>query len=251
MSSAVAALSALPPSVWRGSDLGATVVRACGTGWPALDAELPGGGWPARSLTEVLAAQATLLEFRLLGGALGQISARGGQIALVGPPKHPHLPGLVLQGIDARHLIWLRAETPAERLWTTEQLIKSNAAGAIVSWLPQARPEQIRRLQVCALGCEAPVFVCRPAAARNEASAAPLRLQAAMGLDWELLVEVFKRRGPVHAGVLQLPSVPGGLDALLTPRMRTPSTLVRSKESNGDALGSSATRSKPLHLASH
>jgi protein ImuA len=48
--------------------------------------------------------------------------------------------------LDERQFVWVQAELPAERLWVTEQLIKSNSAGAIVSWLPHARQEQLRRL---------------------------------------------------------------------------------------------------------
>ena len=66
-----------------------------------------------------------------------------------GPARHPHLPGLLHEGLDERKLVWICAEAPSERMWVTEQLIKSNAAGAIVAWLPQARQEQLRRLQVC------------------------------------------------------------------------------------------------------
>src|SRR4029079_4055954 len=102
-------------------------------------------------------------------------------------------PGLLHEGPEERQLVWIQAERPAERLWVTEQLIKANAAGAIVSWLPQARQEQLRRLQVCAQACERLVFLCRREAGRHEASAAPLRVHAAVGLDWELKVNVFKR----------------------------------------------------------
>ena len=41
------------------------------------------------------------------------------------------------------------ASSPAERLWVTERLIEIHAASLLVSWLPQARQEQIRRLQAC------------------------------------------------------------------------------------------------------
>ena len=99
----------------------------------------------------------------------------------------------------------------------------------LVSWLPQARPEQIRRLQVCAQACEGPVFLFRPAAAQHEASAAPLRVFATFGLDWALQVHVLKRRGPAHEGVVTLPSVPGGLEAVLTPRLLRPSQLVAAR----------------------
>ncbi|MFM2275978.1 MAG: hypothetical protein RL211_1850 [Pseudomonadota bacterium] len=197
-------------SIWRGNEFGTVVSDTVSSGWPALDQELPGGGWPCGSLAEVLSPQPSVLEWRLIGPALRQVVAKGGQVVVVGPPKHPHLPGLVHEGLDQRHLIWIQADAPAERLWVTEQLIKSNAAGAVISWLPQARQEQIRRLQIGAQGCDGLVFLFRPESAQHEASAAPLRLHATYGLDWELQVHAFKRRGPVHDGLVTLPSIPGG-----------------------------------------
>ena len=108
--------------------------------------------------------------------------------------------------------------------------MKANAAGLLVSWLPQARPEQIRRLQVCAQACDGPVFLCRPADAAHEASAASLRVQLGFGLDWELHVHVLKRKGPPHEGTLALPLVPGGLQSILTPRLRKPSALIAARD---------------------
>jgi protein ImuA len=166
-----------------------------------------------------------VLEWRLLGPALRSVLAAGLQLVVVGPPRQPHLPGLRHAGIDARQLIWIQAETPAERLWCTEQLIKSDACGALLAWLPQARPEQIRRLQVCAQACQGPVFLLRPAASRHQASAAPLRVLAGIAPDWSLRIEVLKRRGPVHEGELHLQAIPGGLEGVLTPRLRRPSGL--------------------------
>lgn len=231
----------LPPtlhqSLWRGSDLANAVSRVVPTGFAQLDAELPGGGWPCCSLTELLAPQSGVLEWRLLGPALRSVVANGEQVVLVGPPKHPHLPGLRHEGIDEHSLVWIQAETPAERLWVTEQLVKANATGALLAWLPHARPEQLRRLQVCALGCEAPVFLVRPEAARHEASAAPLRVRARFGVDWELRVQLLKRRGPALDDAIVLPSVPGGLAAVLTPRLRKPSRLLAASD-RVDALGS-------------
>lgn len=241
----VVAAGEVPQGVWRGSELGSQVEEVISTGWSALDAQLPGGGWPCRSLTEILAPQPAVVEWRLLGGAIGHVVKAGGQVVLIGPPKLPHLPGLMHDGANAGQLIWVKAETPAERLWVTEQMIKSDAAGIVVSWLPQARQEQIRRLQVCALACRAPVFLCRPEAARHESSAAPLRLHTTYGLDWELRVDVFKRRGPALDELLSLPSVPGGLAAVLTPRLLHPSRLNSPKESV-DAVGSTAPRERRL-----
>lgn len=236
-------LEALPRGIekllWRGTELSQNHTQVRPSGWQALDAELPGGGWPTHAVTEVLAAQPAVLEWRLLGPSLRAITADGSQVVVVGPPRVPHLPGLLHEGLDERNFIWIQADKPAERLWVTEQLIKANAAGAIVAWLPQARQEQLRRLQVCAQACEALVFLCRPQATRHEASAAPLRLQAAIGLDWQLHVEVFKRRGPAHDGTLTLPSIPGGLASVLTPRLLKPSTLIHREASH--AVGRTAT----------
>jgi protein ImuA len=152
-------------------------------------------------------------------------------VVLVGPPKTPHLAGLRHVGLDERQLVWIQADAPAQRLWVTEQLIKANAPGLLVSWLPQARQEQIRRLQVCAQACDGPVFLCRPIAAQHEASAAPLRLELGFGVDWELHVHLVKRKGPAHEGVLKLRSIPGGLEAILTPRLRRPSALIAARTS--------------------
>lgn len=224
----------LPPEVaaalWRGDELGSAASSVVSSGFSALDAELPGGGWPCHTLTEILQPQATVAEWRLLAPTMRQVVAKRQHVVVIGPPKSPHLPGLRLMGLDERQLVWIQAEAPAERLWVTEQVIKANAAGVLVAWLPQARQEQIRRLQICAQACDGPVFLCRPAAAEHELSAAPLRLQLRFALDWELQVRLLKRRGPVHEGVITLPSVPGGLDTLLTPRLRRPSALWAARD---------------------
>jgi len=228
---------AIERDIWRADQLGESVTEVLSSGWQSLDIELPGGGWPRRAVTEVLTTQPSVLEWRLLSPALRGVVASGGQIVVVGPARIPHLPGLRHEGLSERQLVWIQAEAPAERLWVTEQLIKSNSAGAIVAWLPQGRQEQLRRLQVCSQGCEGLVFLCRPESARHEASAAPLRVHAEVGIDWELRVNVFKRRGPVHEGQVVLPSVPGGLASVLTPRLAKPSVLI-SRGVTAGAVGS-------------
>ncbi|MGN6825924.1 translesion DNA synthesis-associated protein ImuA [Paucibacter sp. M5-1] len=230
-------------SVWRGDALGQGVNKVLSTGFAALDAELPGGGWPCGGLTEVLQAQPSLLEWRLIGPCLRSIVAGGAAVVVIGPPKRPHLPGLRHLGIEESDLVWIQAQAPSERLWCTEQLIKANAAGAILTWLPQARPEQLRRLQVLAQSCDGPVFVCRPIVAQHDPSPAPLRLLASPDLDWRLKVRIVKRKGPAHDGTLMLPSIPGGLVHVLTPRVMQPSQLIPSKEVPQHAVGSPDPRS--------
>lgn len=228
--------AAVAAALWRADQLGVPVSAVWPSGFAALDAQLPGGGWPGHGLTEILSPHSGTLEWRLLGPALRQVCAAGQSVVLVGPPLAPHAPGLRFEGIDERRLVWVQARTTAERLWSAEQLIKAQACGALVAWLPQARAAQIRRLQVLATQCGSPVFLCRPSHALRESSAAPLRVQAHVGLDWALHVDIVKRKGPPLAHTLHLASVPAALAGILTPRMRQPSRLMalRPDESNND-----------------
>ena len=239
-------------AVWRGTDIGQAEQTVVPTGFTALDAQLPGGGWPCQSLTELLQPQPSLCEWRLLAPALKQLVADGGQIVLVGPPKRPHAPGLAQLGLPESSLVWIAADTPAERLWTTEQLVKANPHGAVLAWLPQARAEQLRRLQVHAQACDCPVFLFRPELAQRDASPAPLRVLASLGMDWELHVQILKRKGGRQDGTIVLPSIPGTLARVLTPRLLRPSQLIsRTEASHANALGSAVDRRRHRQLASH
>lgn len=240
-------------ALWRGTDIGKSDHEVIGTGFEALDAELPGHGWPCNALTEVLQPQPSLCEWRLLSPALAKQVASGGQILLVGPPKRPHAPGLLKLGIAEKNLVWIAADTPAERMWTTEQLIKANPrGGAIMAWLPQARTDQLRRLQAHAQSCDCPVFLFRAEAAQFDASPAPLRVLATLGDDWQINVQILKRRGALLEGSIALPSIPGTLASVLTPRLLHPSQLIAKLETNNvHALGSVVNRRRLRAVAAH
>lgn len=183
--------------VWRADQLHQEPQAVLTSGHAELDAELPGGGWPVGQLTEVLQVQGGLHEWRLLLPALKQAVARG-PLVLIGAPHLPHLPALVAAGIPAAQLLRIDAHTPAERLWASEQVLRCRDLGALMAWLPQARPEQLRRLQLASTATQALVFAFRPEAARHESSPAPLRLTLRTAPDEQgLRVEVLKRRGPV------------------------------------------------------
>ena len=247
----------LPNSVsqalWRGTEVAQAGQTVVATGFEILDAQLPGGGWPCNALTELLQPQPSLCEWRLLSPALAGLVANGGQILLVGPPKRPHAPGLVKLGIADKNLVWIAADTPAERLWCTEQLVKANPrGGAILAWLPQARTEQLRRLQVHAQSCDCPVFLFRPEAAQLDASPAPLRVLTTLGQDWALQVRILKRKGALLDGTLVLSCIPGTLASVFTPRLLRPSQLIAKTEvSNVSTLGGAVTRRRLRQFAAH
>lgn len=222
--------------LWRGASLGAATEPTLPSGFAALDAQLPGGGWPLRAVTELLTPQPGVLEWRLLApalrhwwagqalpaGAAGRRAAKAAPalraLLLINPPHTPHLPGLQALGLPPQALVWVDAATPAQQLWAAEQAIKSRVA--VLAWLPEARPEQIRRLQVSALGSDVPAFLVRPERAGQQSSAAPLRLVVKPGDGWDLAVHLLKRRGPAHEGWLTLPAVPGAIEPLLTAARR-------------------------------
>lgn len=187
------------------------------TGHGLLNAELPGGGWPCGAVTEILQAQAGWLEWRLLRPGL---CPAGKPLLLIGPPHWPHLPAFMAQGVLPLQLLLLRAQQPAERLWAIEQALHCESFGLVLCWLPQARAEQLRRLQLAARACRYPVFLFRPLAARHESSPAPLRLALAAPNAMQLELDIFKRRGPLLCQPLLLEAPAPGLRPLLDWRAR-------------------------------
>jgi protein ImuA len=212
-------------ALWRGAELRPPPATVHASGWPALDAELPGGGWPTLSLAELLVSQPGVLEWRLLAPAVRPLVAAGGEVAVVAPPRPPGLAGLVQDGLDPERFWRYQVEEPARRLWVTEQLLKGNGCDVLISWLPEVRQEQLRRLQAHAQGFRGLCFIVRPGHALRDASPAPLRVTAALASDWDLRVRVVKRRGPAHDADLLLPATSGGLGRVLTPALMRPSEL--------------------------
>lgn len=195
-------------------------------------------------MTEVLLAQAAQAEWRLLSPALAQIVRQGGSVLLIAPPHSPYLPGLSREGLEEDRLIRVDARTPAERLWATEQALKAGCVSAVLSWLPQARPEQIRRLQACAAQHPGPLFVFRPAKAQVDSSAAPLRVLLNLGpCPHPLQVQIVKRRGPMLDQALRLSHWPRGLMPLLPSSLPIPLTPVTSPHPAPD------TPRRPHHAA--
>src|SRR5258706_5580543 len=86
------------PDIWRGQDLSRAGAPTVPSGFPELDAELPGGGWPAGALTEILPAHEGIGELRLLGPALAGLSQRGLRLVWVSPPPPPHASALAAAG---------------------------------------------------------------------------------------------------------------------------------------------------------
>ncbi len=236
----VAALAHVHPDVWHADALATPAGRVLATGDAALDAQLPGGGWPLGALSEILQPDGVHSEWRLLLPAL----ARSGTAAvvLVGAPHMPFGPALHAQGLRPQRLLWVQAQASAQRLWAAEQALRCAEVDAVLAWLPQARADQLRRLQMAAAEFDKLLWVLRPDQAQHESSPAVLRLWVGLadgdadaggdaGSPDALAVRVLKRRGPPLANTLQLHARPAWLAGLLAA----------SQTSSGDANPGDAT----------
>lgn len=201
-------------AIWRADTLAQPAGRVVRSGHAALDAQLPGGGWPVGALVEILQAHSAQNEWRLLLPALA--ASGSGPVVLVGAPHMPFGPGLSAQGLAPRRLLWVRAPTPAARMWACEQALRCAPVDAVLAWLPQARADQLRRLHMAAAEHGKLLFVLRPAQAQTESSPAVLRLLASLQPGGDgVQLDILKRRGPPAAQPLQLPARAARLVALL------------------------------------
>jgi hypothetical protein len=193
------------PALWRGGGAGGP--ETVPTGFRALDARLPGGGWPLDTLIELLVPAAGVGEIRLLLPALRSLSAAGTEprwIAWLAPPHLPYAPALAAAGLDPAHMLVVRPRAGVDRLWAMEQALRSGACAAVLGWVGEARDPMLRRLKLAAEEGRTPAFMLRPASHRGEHSPAALRLALAArasGLD----VEILKSRGGSPARVERIP----------------------------------------------
>jgi hypothetical protein len=217
-SSTLATLLACP-DIRRGGAVGAMAQPGVPSGFAALDAVLPGGGWPSGSLTELLPRHAGIGELRLLGGALAALGQRGQGIAWIAPPFPPYAPALAAAGIDLARVLVVETRSREETLWAAEQALASRACGAVLVWPEAVRYAALRRLQLAAESGRACAFLFRPPEAARESSPAVLRL-GLEARDGGLAVHLLKRRGPALAQ-------PVVLDAFAVPRRTPPDALDR------------------------
>ena len=192
------------PDVWRGDRLATAALPTVSSGFAALDAVLPGAGWPRGALTELLLDDGGLGELSLLMPALAQIKAQGGWSILIAPPHQPLASAWAAAGADLARLAVVSPALPRDALWAAEQALSSAAPQAVLCWGGHPDTCQLRRLQVAAAAGNALAFLFRPAHAAAQASVAPLRLKLFAGAQGALAVQILKRRGPPLAQPLTL-----------------------------------------------
>ncbi|MDE2394258.1 MAG: translesion DNA synthesis-associated protein ImuA [Burkholderiales bacterium] len=231
----------LHPALWRAHQLGRQREAGWASGFAELDAVLPGAGWPARALTELLLAHPGIGEMRLLCPVLAAVQQQQRSVILFDPPALPFASALAACGLDLQQLYVVRSHAAqrgraggplpaADILWALEQSLASGQVGALLAWLPaRLAADSLRRLQLAAQAHDGPAFLLREEAARLRPSPAPLRLLLRPAGPDELRLQLLKRRGPPLARPLTLALAPVLAPALRARALRSSALPARSE----------------------
>ena len=201
------------PGVWRGGELEHAPNEVVATGHEALDRELPGGGWPVGTLTEVLHDAVGVGEVAFLCGALARASEGGRLVAWIGAPHLPYAPALSAAGLALERCLVVEPAHREDALWAAEQALRSGACAAMLLWLAgspahgsRARSDDyawLRRLQMAAQAGRSMAVLYRSTA--EEACSTPAHLRVvACACEGALALRIPKRRGPPLAAPIRI-----------------------------------------------
>jgi hypothetical protein len=162
------------PAIWRGDDC-APEPAAVPSGFAALDAALPGRGWPQGALTELLLEREGIGEIRLTLPALAHVQAQQRDVVWIAPPHRPYAPALAAAGLDLARFFIVHCKAPKDALWAFEQALRAPECGAAFAWLSTHDERALRRLQVAARDGRMgrAVAAARPARQRHRHTVAP------------------------------------------------------------------------------
>ena len=211
------------PHIWRGGERRPSW-RTRSTGFEALDQHLPGRGWPATGLTEIVVDQYGIGELSLLMPALVRVGRSseqsGGWIVWVSPPFIPYAPALRRHGIDLSRVLLVHktvhkseyrsGDDPShesdpeslrappggrhDSLWAMEQALRFGSCTVVLAWVQSADETALRRLQLAAEEGQCWAVLFRPPEALNQRSPAALRIRL-MRADGLTQVKILKCRG--------------------------------------------------------
>lgn len=194
------------PCLWRaggGSFSGRTVVPS---GYAALAAQLPGGGWPCPALIEVLHDRSGIGELSLFLPALRHLcETRASAIAWFNPPHLPYPPALAEYGLGLTRMLVSKSLTGQSVLWAMEQALRSGACAAVLAWTETTDSHALRRLKLAASEGACLGFLFRSLRHRAHPSPANVRL-ALTGEGASLVVELLKVQGGRAATVKLSPN---------------------------------------------
>ncbi|MCP3869678.1 MAG: translesion DNA synthesis-associated protein ImuA [Gammaproteobacteria bacterium] len=177
-------------TLWRGRQDVSPAETVEPTGWEPLDALI--GGWPRGALTELLSNRYSGLP--LLIPALAGLSDTDRWLVWTAPPHLPYAPALAARGVQMEKVLVIRQASLSQRLWVTEQALRSGDCAAVLAWFEHLEIAPLRRLQLAAEQGGGIGVLFRPTDATRQSSPARLRLRViptTSGFD----LEVLKRHG--------------------------------------------------------
>jgi protein ImuA len=198
------------PAIWRGRSAART--EALATGYAALDACLPGRGWPRTGLIEILVARFGVGELYLLLPMLAALTSRPAArwSVWIAPPLDPYAPALAAHGVNLERVLVVRApagsslagrSAAAEPLWAFEQTLGSGASDIALAWaVRDPRSREIRRLQLAAERGKTLGVLFRPQRAARQSSPAVLRM-AVESRPTGVRLTLLKSRGGARGSV--------------------------------------------------
>ena len=191
------------PQLWRGR-APQRPRHGIPSGWPALDAALPDGGWPPQGLVEVLSSGQGQGQVSLWLPAAARLARDGLGLVLIHPPAPPYAPALVAAGVDLSRCAVLQTAAATDALWAAERAARSAACGLVLFWPSRIDTAQARRLQLAADEGRTLLvaFLSRP---RPELRAV-LRLRIDTEADGRRRLDVLKVRGSHRRAQLHLPA---------------------------------------------
>lgn len=159
-------------SDWHGVD-------AMPTGHTALDQVLQFGGWPLHGGCEVLCDCRGMGDMGLFLPTMRNLSEQGRWQAFIDPPHIPYAPQLAAEGIDTQHILMIHSKSREERLWATEQALRSTTCSVVFSWLgsDNYRYAELRKLQLAAVENDTLAIFFRTTDASEQHSPMSLRIQ--------------------------------------------------------------------------
>lgn len=215
------------PVLWRAGGTAGARRSVVPSGFAALDAQLPGGGWPHPALIEVLNDRPGIGELSLFLPALRFLTASEDQrgpsenrqrsevgeaassplsrsrervgvrapvIAWLNPPHLPYPPALAERGLAHARLLVSKPFTSARTLWAMEQSLRSGACAVVLAWAEAANMHALRRLKLAANA--GPCFGLLFRSPRQRVHPSPATVRLALSTDEAtLVVELVKVQG--------------------------------------------------------
>ena len=186
------------PKIWRGSteQSGQNKITYIPTGYPSLTEKLPGHGWPAGALTEIVSDGVGIGELRLVMPALAHLTREGRRLAWIAPPYIPYAPALAQYEIVLSRIVVVQTTSKMESLWAAEQILRNHSIGAVLLWSYPNDERKLRRLQLAAEAGGSWGVLFGSSVSQSSPAALRLRLSPSLaGSNGKPMLQVLKCRG--------------------------------------------------------